>query len=371
MKRVLFVFGTRPEAIKLCPVILRMREAAAGLEPYVCVTGQHRQLLDQVLGLFQVTPNYDLDVMSSGQSLFGATSRIIERLEGVFRDRFDFVIVQGDTTTTFCGALGGFYARVPVGHVEAGLRTGSYEHPFPEEANRVLTTRLADLHFASTEWAADNLRREGVAERTIYVTGNPVTDAVIRVDDMLSRGLLSNPEWQVLDPAKRLIVVTAHRRESFGDAFQRICLAIRRIAERPDVQVIYPVHPNPNVRAHTERELSGRSNVFLVEPLAYPAFIGLMRRCYLLLSDSGGVQEEAPSFGKPVLVLRETTERPEAIDAGTARLVGSDDKVIVNEVNRLLDNPTAYLEMAKLHNPYGDGRASERIVSAIRGCLHM
>ena len=347
-----------------------MNEGGSCLKPYVCITGQHRKLLDQVLELFGVTPDYDLDVMSAGQSLFGATSKIIQRLENVFRDRFDFAIVQGDTTTTFCGALAGFYARVPVGHVEAGLRTGNYQHPFPEEANRVLTTRLATLHFASTEWAADNLRREEISESTIHVTGNPVTDAVTRVDNMLRSGLLTTSKWQVLDPAKRLIVVTAHRRENFGEPFERICAAVRRIAQRGDVQVVYPVHPNPNVQAHTKKLLSDKPNIVLLDPLSYPEFIDLMRRSYLLLSDSGGIQEEAPSLGKPVLVLRETTERPEAVEAGTARLVGSDERAIVDGANLLLDDPEEYRKMSRLHNPYGDGFASNRIAGAISEYLH-
>jgi UDP-N-acetylglucosamine 2-epimerase (non-hydrolysing) len=369
MKRVLFVFGTRPEAIKLCPVIFRMHESRHSLKPYVCVTGQHRELLDQVLGLFDVNPDYDLDIMSAGQTLFGATARIIERLEAVFRDGFDFAVVQGDTTTTFCAALAGFYARIPVGHVEAGLRTGNYQHPFPEEANRVLTTRLATLHFASTEWAANNLRTEGINDSAIHITGNPVTDAVTRVDGMLRSGLLTTSEWRVLDSTKRLVVMTAHRRESFGQPFERICAAVRRIAQRDDVQVVYPVHPNPNVRAHTTELLAGQPNIVLFDPLSYPEFIDLMRRSYLLLSDSGGVQEEAPSLGKPVLVLRETTERPEAVEAGTARLVGADEEAIVNGVNLLLDDPEEYRRMARLHNPYGDGFASNRIVDVIAANL--
>jgi UDP-N-acetylglucosamine 2-epimerase (non-hydrolysing) len=371
MKRVLFVFGTRPEAIKLSPIILGMRESRDRLKPYVCVTGQHRELLDQVLGIFGVDPDYDLDVMSAGQTLFGATARIIERLETVFRDGFDFVVVQGDTTTTFCGALAAFYARIPIGHVEAGLRTGNYDHPFPEEANRVLTTRLASLHFASTEWAAKNLRQEGIAENAIHITGNPVTDAVTRVDDMLRRGVLTTSKWQILDPSKRLIVVTAHRRESFGPPFERICQAIRRIGERSDVQIVYPVHPNPNVQAHTTELLSGKANIILSNPVSYPEFIDLMRRSYLLLSDSGGIQEEAPSLGKPVLVLRQTTERPEAVEAGTAKLVGADEQAIIAAVNELLDDPAAYERMSRLHNPYGDGFASERIVRIVGNYLSL
>lgn len=368
MKRVLFVFGTRPEAIKLCPIILYLRERMPQLHPYVCVTGQHRELLDQVLAVFGVMPDYDLQAMSPGQTLFGSTSRIIDRLETVFHDHFDFVVVQGDTTTTLCGALAGFYARVPVGHVEAGLRTGNYKHPFPEEMNRVLTSRLTTLHFAATEWAAGNLQREGINTRSIHITGNPVTDAITRVGEMLSRGVLDTPQWHVLDPAKRVIVITAHRRESFGEPFEQICRAILRVSNRPDVQVVYPMHPNPNVRAHAAT-LANRPNIFLTDPLNYVEFVDLMRRSYLLLSDSGGIQEEAPSLGKPVLVLRETTERPEAVEAGTAKLVGADEDAISDTVNLLLDDPTEYERMSRLHNPYGDGRASERIAELIRDHL--
>jgi UDP-N-acetylglucosamine 2-epimerase (non-hydrolysing) len=339
------------------------------LHAHVCVTGQHRELLDQVLALFHVTPAYDLQAMSPGQTLFGSTSRILDRLETVFRDDFDFVVVQGDTTTTLCGALAGFYARVPVGHVEAGLRTSNYEHPFPEEMNRVLASRLATLHFAATEWAANNLRREGIDHKAIFLTGNPVTDAITRVGDMLSRGVLGSPQWHVLDPTKRLIVVTAHRRESFGEPFEQICRAILKISERPDVQIVYPIHPNPQVRAHAAK-LQDRPNILLTGPLSYLEFVDLMRRSYLLLSDSGGIQEEAPSLGKPVLVLRETTERPEAVEAGTAKLVGSGEDAICEAVNLLLDDLREYERMSRLHNPYGDGHASERIAAAIRNHLY-
>ena len=369
MHRVLFVLGTRPEAIKLCPVILHIRESAPDIKTRVCVTAQHRDLLDQVLQIFAIEPDYDLDIMDPGQTLSGATARIIAGLDRVLRDGFDFIVVQGDTTTTLSAALAGFYARIPVGHVEAGLRTGDFGHPFPEEMNRVLTTRLASLHFAATEWAAANLSREGVAQAGIRVTGNPVTDAITRVRDMLSRRLLNTPSWHLLDHTKRWVLVTAHRRESFGEPFQRICSAIRTIAGRGDVQVIYPVHPNPNVRASAERELAGTPHLSLIDPLSYSSFVDLMSRSYLVLTDSGGVQEEAPSLGKPVLVMRETTERPEAVDAGTAKLVGSSEAAIMEAVNSLLDDPNEYQRMARLHNPYGDGRASERIVTAIRSYL--
>jgi UDP-N-acetylglucosamine 2-epimerase (non-hydrolysing) len=366
MPRVLFVLGTRPEAIKLCPVILHMRENVPEIETRVCITAQHRELLDQVLSIFGVEPDYDLNVMGPAQTLFGATERILAGLENVFQARFDFVVVQGDTLTTFCAALAGFYAQVPVGHVEAGLRTGDFHHPFPEEMNRVLTTRLATLHFASTDWAAANLLAEGIDPSRIWVTGNPVTDAITRVSGMLSSHILDIPDWRQLDQAKRWVLVTAHRRESFGEPFERICRAIRAISERGDVEIIYPVHPNPNVRASVESELNGKPNVSLVDPLDYASFVDLMSRSYLLLTDSGGVQEEAPSLGKPVLVMRETTERPEAVEAGTAKLVGSDEAAIIAAVNSLLDNPAEYERMARQHNPYGDGHASKRIVEVIR-----
>ena len=366
MPRVLFVLGTRPEAIKLAPVILHMAEQRHGLDIRVCVTGQHRELLDDVLTWFSVKPDYDLAVMRPGQSLFESTSTILKALEGVLADRFDFIVVQGDTTTTLCGALAGFYARIPVGHVEAGLRTGNLDHPFPEEMNRIITTRLASLHFAATSWAAENLLREGVDGASIQVTGNPVTDAIRRVHAEFRPG---TGDWDYVDPNKRLVLVTAHRRESFGEPFDRICTAIRRIAALPDVQIVYPVHPNPTVRAQTRSRLDGIANIKLIDPLGYAPFVDLMAKSYLLLTDSGGVQEEAPTLGKPVLVLRETTERREAVEAGTAILVGTDVDTIFNSAHRLLTDPEAYSEMARRHNPYGDGYASERIASAIREYL--
>ena len=366
MKRVLFVFGTRPEAIKLCPVIAYLREQADGMDGRVCVTAQHREMLDQVLEVFEVRPDYDLNVMAPGQSLFESTSRIVAGLEAVLRDRFDLVVVQGDTTTTLCGSLAAFYARVPVGHVEAGLRTGNMASPFPEEMNRVVTSRLAALHFAATETAAANLRQEGVPAGAIWVTGNPVIDAVQTTRQGLLSGRIPCPEWTWRDESKKLILVTAHRRESFGTPFQRICNALSVLAERPDVQIVYPVHPNPHVRAVTDRLLRNKANVVLVEPLSYVPFIDLMRRSYLLLTDSGGVQEEGPSLGKPVLVMRDTTERPEAIAAGVARLTGTEEARIVQETLKLLDDREHYEQMARTVNPYGDGHASERIVEAIR-----
>jgi UDP-N-acetylglucosamine 2-epimerase (non-hydrolysing) len=367
MVKVLFVFGTRPEAIKLCPVIWRLRSRPEEFETRVCVTGQHRQMLDQVLEAFEVRPDYDLDLMLPGQTLFQSTSRILAALEDVLAaERPDIVLVQGDTTSTLCGALAAFYARVPVGHVEAGLRTGDMAQPFPEEMNRVVAGRLASLHFAATEGAARNLIREGVDPESIAVTGNSGIDAVMYVRDGLESGKLPVNGLPAFDPAKKLIVVTAHRRESFGGGFERICTALARLASRPDVEIVYPVHRNPNVREPVSRRLGGRANVRLIEPLDYVPFVNLMRQSYLLLTDSGGIQEEGPSLGKPVLVMREKTERPEAVEAGTVKLVGADDEAIVAAASRLLESREEYESMCRVHNPYGDGRASIRIGESIR-----
>ena len=311
-------------------------------------------------------PDFDLGAMLAGQSLFQSTSRILASLEPVLEaEKPDMVLVQGDTTTTLCGALAAFYCRVPVGHVEAGLRTGDRFQPFPEEINRELTSRLASLHFAATEGAARNLVAEGVPRDRIAVTGNSGIDAVLHVRDALEQGKLKCREWPQLNPAKKLIVVTAHRRESFGEGFESICAALARLSRRGDVQIVYPVHPNPQVQQPVSRLLSGHENILLVEPLAYVPFVDLMRRAYLLLTDSGGIQEEAPSLGKPVLVMREKTERPEAVQAGTAKLVGTGQARIVDEASRLLDDPQEYNRMARVHNPYGDGRASRHIADLI------
>ena len=289
----------------------------------VCVTAQHREMLDQVLEAFQVKPDYDLDLMLPGQTLFQSTSRILAGLEPVLREEKPaMAIVQGDTTTTLCGALAAFYSRVPVAHVEAGLRTHDLRQPFPEEMNRVLASRLTALHFAATEKAAENLRAEGVPADSISVTGNTGIDAVLYVRDGLERGTLRGRDWPELDPSKKLIVVTAHRRESFGDGFERICRALAKIADRDDVQLVYPVHPNPNVQDPVQRYLAGHANVRLIEPQSYVPFVDLMRRAYLLITDSGGIQEEGPSLGKPILVLREKTERPEAVTGGDGEAGG-------------------------------------------------
>ena len=360
MPKVLFIFGTRPEAIKLCPLVLYLREHTR-FEVRVCASGQHRQMLDQVMEVFRVKPDYDLDQMLPGQTLFQSTSRILRALEPVFRaEEPDFVLVQGDTTSTLCGALAAFYANVPVGHVEAGLRTGDLRQPFPEEMNRVLTGRLAALHFAATPWAAENLKREGICDQHIEVTGNTGIDAVLHVRDRLEREGFAG-EWRFLRSDRKLILVTAHRRESFGSGFERICRALATLASRPDVQVVYPVHPNPNVQDPVNQFLKGHPNVVLMEPLSYVPFVDLMRRAYLLITDSGGVQEEGPSLGKPILVLREKTERPEAVEAGTVRLVGTDESRIVSEATRLIENAGEYEKMARTHNPYGDGAACARI----------
>ena len=365
-RTVLFIFGTRPEAIKLCPLLLKLRSFPELYLTKVCATAQHRGMLDQVLAAFGVTPDYDLNVMTPGQTLFQSTARILQALEQPFAEtKPDLAIVQGDTTTTLCGALAAFYANVPVAHVEAGLRTGDLRQPFPEELNRVLAGRMADLHFAATSSAAGNLRAEGVS-RNIWITGNTGIDAVLTIRDRLEQGELTAPDPGLDRPGKRLILVTAHRRESFGEGFQRICEALRTIADRQDVHLVYPVHPNPNVQSIVNERLRDHRNITLIQPMDYVPFVDLMRRASLLLTDSGGIQEEGPSLGKPVLVLREKTERPEAVDAGTVKLVGTDTTTIVRETMTLLDRPEEYERMSRIHNPYGDGHASERIEAALR-----
>lgn len=368
MLKTLFVFGTRPEAIKLCPVILHMKSRPEEFDVHVAVTAQHRQMLDQVLETFRIAPDYDLDSMTPGQTLAASAARILAALEPVYLDaKPGIVYVQGDTTTTLCGALAAFYARIPVGHIEAGLRTGDLAQPFPEEMNRVATGRLAAIHFAATEGAKRNLLRENVAPETIHVTGNSGIDALLHVRDRLIAGELAGLATHLTGLAgsgKRLIVVTAHRRESFGGGFENICRALQTIARRDDVEIVYPVHRNPNVRGPVNRFLDGIPNIHLIEPLDYVPFVDLMRRAHLLLTDSGGIQEEGPSLGKPVIVMREKTERPEAIEAGTVVMAGADEHGIIAEVTRLLDDPAARDAMSRVHNPYGDGHASERIAAA-------
>jgi UDP-N-acetylglucosamine 2-epimerase (non-hydrolysing) len=365
MVKTLFIFGTRPEAIKLCPVILHMQARPQEFAVRVAVTAQHRQMLDQVLAAFRISPDFDLNLMTPNQTLAALSSRMMAAMEPVLAAvKPDLVYVQGDTTSTLCGALAAFYARIPVGHVEAGLRTGDLGSPFPEEMNRVVTARLAAIHFAATAGAQANLLAEGVAADTIHVTGNSGIDAVLHVRDRLASGELGGQDWSFLDPGKRLIVVTAHRRESFGAGFEGICAALRRIAGRGDVEIVWPVHRNPNVTGPVQRHLAGLAGVHLVDPLDYVPFVDLMRRASLLLTDSGGIQEEGPSLGKPVIVMRDKTERPEAVEAGTVRLVGTDEERIVAEVSRLLVDGAAREAMARVHNPYGDGRASDAIAEA-------
>lgn len=365
--KIAIVLGTRPEAIKLAPVARRFLEVPQEFEAQIVVTAQHRGLLDQTLQAFALAPDYDLDVMRPGQTLAESSSRILAALDPVLKNETpDLVIVQGDTTTTFCGALGAFYRGIPVAHVEAGLRTGDFQQPFPEEMNRVLATRLAALHFAPTEAAAANLRNEGVDAGKIFVTGNTGIDAVLETRDALVAKSLAADGLPALDPRKKLILVTAHRRESFGDAFDGICDALVHLSSRDDVQIVYPVHPNPNVRATVERRLGGIAAIHLVEPLSYVPFVDLMRRAHVLLTDSGGIQEEAPSLGKPVLVLREKTERPEAVAVGAARLTGTDPVRIVAETSLLLDDAAEYTRRAQIRNPYGDGRAATRIREIVR-----
>lgn len=366
MKQVLFIFGTRPEAIKLCPVVRYMRSACPEMRVKVCVTAQHRGMLDQVLACFEVVPDFDLDLMTPGQTLAQITARALAALDPLLAQQaVDMAVVQGDTTTTMAGAVAAFYRGVPVAHVEAGLRTGDLGQPFPEEMNRLVTGRLAVLHFAPTAGARRNLLVEGVPGGQILVTGNTGIDAVLQVARAQQEGRLPAPSWPWLAAGKKLIVVTAHRRESFGDGIEQICEALAELSERPDVQVVYPVHRNPNVLDPVTRRLGGRKNLVLEEPLDYPRFVDLMRRSYLLITDSGGVQEEAPSLGKPVLVMRERTERPEAVEAGTVKLVGTDPRKIVGEAEQLLDDEVEYRRRSRIHNPYGDGHASERIAAAI------
>jgi len=359
----LIVFGTRPEAIKLCPLVLHLRARRAEFDVKVCVTAQHREMLDGVLERFGVRPDYDLNLMAPGQTPAALTARVLEALEPVLAtERPDFVIVQGDTTTTLAAALAAFYRRVNVAHVEAGLRTGDMTQPFPEEMNRVVASRLATLHFAPVERARLNLLREGVPDARIVVTGNTGIDALLYTRERLERGEWPGYAGPLNAPGKKLILATVHRRESFGPGIENICAAFQRIAARGGAEIVLPVHPNPRVREVVERRLRGVAGIHLIEPLDYVAFVDLMRRADLILTDSGGVQEEAPSLGKPVLVLREKTERQEAIEAGTARLVGTAADRIVEAVERALHGGQGTLPLT---NPFGDGRASERIAGAL------
>jgi UDP-N-acetylglucosamine 2-epimerase (non-hydrolysing) len=368
--KVLTIFGTRPEAVKLAPVIRALGSDARFISK-ICVTAQHRQMLDQVLNFFEIVPDYDLGIMRPDQSLFAVTKLALERLEAPLeREQPDLVLVQGDTATVFVGALAAYYLKIRVGHVEAGLRTRDKFSPFPEEIYRVLADQLSDYCFAPTETARANLLQDGIPAPKIFVTGNTVIDALQFVWDRVQaqdwRARLGLP-LEIFRPGHRLILVTGHRRESFGPEFESLCRGLRRVAERnPDVSLVYPVHLNPNVRRPVERILKGAERIHLLEPLDYPDLVWLMGRSYLILTDSGGIQEEAPSLGKPVLVMRKKTERPEGIQAGVARLVGTDEDVIFSQTQKLLDDPTEYAKMAQAKNPYGDGRAAARIVEILR-----
>ncbi len=363
-KRVALVFGTRPEAIKVAPIALRLREST-DFDPVLIATAQHRELMDQVLGVFGLEPDYDLDIMRPNQNPFDVTDWVLARLRPVLeRERPDWVVVQGDTTTAFASALTAFYLKLPVAHVEAGLRTYDKYRPFPEEINRHLISVLADLHFAPTERARQNLLNEGVPPEAIRVTGNTVIDALLAIARMPAPPM---PGFVEGLGDRRLLLVTAHRRENWGDPMRRICRALRLLVERhPDVVVAFSVHPNPRVRSVVEDVLGDVERVHLLDPLDYVAFVHLMERSYLILTDSGGIQEEAPSLGKPVLVLREVTERPEGVEAGVLKVVGTDVERIVAEASLLLEDSEAYRAMAQRRNPYGDGRASERVVEALK-----
>ncbi|MBU2879723.1 non-hydrolyzing UDP-N-acetylglucosamine 2-epimerase [Aliiglaciecola lipolytica] len=368
-QKIMLVFGTRPEAIKMAPLAIELKKHSQ-LDVSVCVTAQHRQMLDQVLSLFELTPDFDLDLMQPGQDLYDITTRALLGLRDVFSEaKPDLILVHGDTTTTFAASLAAFYQRIPVGHVEAGLRTGDIYSPWPEEINRKLTGALTKLHFAPTPKAEANLLVENISKDSVFVTGNTVIDALIQVENKIATNTALNSElasrFEFLDANKKLILVTGHRRESFGDGFENICRALKTLAEQENVQVLYPVHLNPNVQEPVNRLLANTPDVFLIDPQDYLPFVYLMSRAHIILTDSGGVQEEAPSIGKPVLVMRNTTERPEAVEAGTVKLVGTDYDKIVENAFALLNDEKAYQAMSFAHNPYGDGKACQRIADLI------
>lgn len=369
MRKILFVFGTRPEAIKMAPLIKELQSRPERFDVKVCVTGQHKEMLYQVLDFFSIKPDYDLEVMKPNQTLFGVTASIFEKIEPVLNEMEpDVVLVQGDTTSVLAGSIGAFYKKIRIGHLEAGLRSGDMYSPFPEEMNRVLVSRIADYHFAPTERAANALLGENISKEKVYNVGNTVIDAlllgleIIKTHDQQQyRDAIGDIDW-----TKRIVLVTGHRRESFGDGFESMCMAIKRLAEQnEDVELVYPVHMNPNVQEPVKRILSGLKNVHLINPLDYPNLIWLMEKSYLVLTDSGGIQEEAPTLGKPVLVMRDVTERQEGVEAGTAMLVGTDGSVIYAETQRLLDNKDAYESMANAVNPYGTGTTSKQIADIL------
>jgi len=375
MKKILFVFGTRPEAIKMAPVVNIFKQDGAHFETRVAVTAQHREMLDQVLEVFQIEPDFDLDLMADNQTLESLTGKVLNGISSLFDDyRPDLIFVQGDTTTTFAASLAAFYKKIPVGHIEAGLRTSNRYSPFPEEINRRMTSSIATYHFPPTKQAAQNLLHEGVEKENIEITGNTVIDALLSVSERLDtehdkyETSFSN-EYDIDLAAKQTILVTGHRRESFGHGFENICYAIKQIAQNNNVQVIYPVHLNPNVQEPVNRLLGGVDNVYLIPPQDYVPFVYLMKNAHIILTDSGGVQEEAPSLGKPVLVMRDNTERPEGVHSGTARLVGTDTEKIISQVDLLLNGQAEYNKMAKAANPYGDGKASNHIFDFISNNL--
>lgn len=375
MKKILLVFGTRPEAIKMAPLVKAFQVQNQTFQTRICVTAQHREMLDQVLTLFEIETDFDLDVMRPNQDLYDITGNILNGMKAVFQAyRPDFIFVHGDTTTTFAVSLSAFYEKIIVGHIEAGLRTGNLYSPWPEEANRKLTSQLARYHFAPTAQSRDNLLKENIAQDKIVVTGNTVIDALLLMKDKLETDLFfrdkvhESIKKKGFDPNEaEFILVTGHRRENFGQGFIDICMALKTIAQaRPTLNILYPVHLNPNVHKPVNELLTGVNNIYLIEPLEYEAFVYLMSLSKLIITDSGGVQEEAPSLGKPVLVMRDTTERPEAVDAGTVKLVGTNVQRIISETSNLLDNKQAYEIMSKAHNPYGDGKACERIINFMR-----
>ena len=374
MKKVLLVFGTRPEAIKMAPLV-KAFEKESSIETKVCVTAQHREMLDQVLEIFEIKPDFDLNIMKSGQDLYDITSKVLLGLRDIFEEfKPDIVLVHGDTTTCSSASLAAFYSKIKVGHIEAGLRTHNIYSPFPEEANRLITGVLANYHFSPTTTSRDNLLKENKNPNDILVTGNTVIDALflaldkIEQNDELKSKILNSINSQYkLQNNKKIILVTGHRRENFGEGFINICEALKTIAlNNPDIDIVYPVHLNPNVQKPVKEILSDTSNVYLINPLQYEEFIFLMNKSYFIITDSGGVQEEAPSLGKPVLVMRDTTERPEALEAGTVKLVGTSKETIIKEAQKLLDDENEYNTMSKAHNPYGDGKACERIVNFIK-----
>jgi UDP-N-acetylglucosamine 2-epimerase (non-hydrolysing) len=376
--KVLIVFGTRPEAIKLAPIIKKLNTNTSKFKSIVCITAQHREMLDEVLNIFEIKPDYDLNIMKKNQTLFDITVEGLRKLEDVLKkEKPDIILVQGDTTTTFIASLAAFYLKIMIGHIEAGLRTKNKFSPFPEEMNRRLTDCLSDLYFAPTKMAKENLIKEGVEEKKIFITGNTIVDALLmviekqncrKVQDEMEKVFLD--KYGILFDNRKLILVTAHRRESFGKDLENICYAIKEIAKNNhDVQIIYPVHLNPNVQKPVRQILANVDNVHLINPLDYFSFVWLMNRSYLILTDSGGIQEEAPSLGKPVLVMRNTTERIEGIEAGVAKLVGTDSEKIFSETMKLIEDESMYQSMVKAINPYGDGKASERIINILENVL--